>query len=105
MRYPKNSNQTQEQRTGKRDTTLDLGQVFLGRGTTIDARDLRTNFLQIFTVILLGEHHICVEEGEDHHHQEVQQLVDPGIGAKGRLCACGKICHPGNLGTDESNWK
>ena len=71
------SNNTQEQRTRESDAALHLGQVFLGWCPAVHTRDLCADFLQILTIILLGEHHISIEEGETYHHQEIQQIVDP----------------------------
>ena len=63
---------------GRRNAALDPAQIFLGRGTTYDTRDLRTGTLQVFTVILLVENNGRIEEGKAHHHNEVQNPVAPG---------------------------
>ena len=72
------SHKTQEERTRKGDASLHLGQVFLRGGTANNTRDLGTLFFQCFTIILLGEQHIRVEEGK-RNHQDKEELPDRTI--------------------------
>jgi len=71
------SHNTQEQCPGQSDTALHLCQVFLGGRPPVHARDLRTGFLQILTIILLGEHYIGIKECKANDHQKIQQIINP----------------------------
>lgn len=57
---------------GRVTLALDLGQILLGWGPTIDTRDLRTDLLKVLTVVLLGEEYVRIEESKTDYHQEVQ---------------------------------
>ena len=83
----------QEQRASPRNPHDDPVQVFLGGASRPDARYEPAVALQALRQVLLPEHDECVEEGERHHQQEAEEVVEEPRGIEEALHEVGCPAH------------